>query len=277
VSCIMFGGGIQCWNSHPRCIKKLFKHRQEQMSRYFQRTWSLFNISTLFYPEPGNHFGLMSKYLYRTGCCPDQRQGGDQSISRGEKSKVKNTFINYLPTLNVATVLLVPLLLVLPSPLSAYISPFHISSLSSLSILFISTYPQPNLNHLLVIQTLAHVDDILYGYTSLPTPSEVNFFGLKAIGALYRNSFSTMGPRLLMRPAKGRPQLQPATTAVPKPVPEPAPKPKGKAVAAVESAKPIQDVLLTQQHSFELVKIGINVAVSTFSPEAPLHTLLSAD
>ncbi|PQE15669.1 Meiosis-specific HOP1 protein [Rutstroemia sp. NJR-2017a BBW] len=69
-----------------------------------------------------------------------------------------------------------------------------------------------------------------------------------------------MGPRLLMRPAKGRPQLQPATTAVPKPVPKPAPKPKGKAVAAVESAKPIQDVLLTQQHSFELVKIGINVA-----------------
>jgi hypothetical protein len=80
-----------------------------------------------------------------------------------------------------------------------------------------------------------------------------------------------------MRPAKGRLQPQPAAKAVPKPIPMPAPKPKGKAVLAVESAKPIQDVLLTQQHSFELVKIGINVAVGTLLPEVSSHILHSTD
>lgn len=86
-----------------------------------------------------------------------------------------------------------------------------------------------------------------------------------------------MGPRLLMRPAKGRPQPQPAVRTVSKPVSKPAAKLKGKAVAAVESAKPIQDVLLTQQHSFELVKIGINVAVGTLLPQASSHILQSTN
>lgn len=56
---------------------------------------------------------------------------------------------------------------------------------------------------------------------------------------------------MLMRPARGRPQ--------PKSTPKPTPKSKDKTIVAVEPTK--QEIVLTQKQSFELVRIGINVAV----------------
>lgn len=63
-----------------------------------------------------------------------------------------------------------------------------------------------------------------------------------------------MPPKLLTRPAHAKPQAKLKL------------KGKGKAKAVVEAPKTIQDIVLSQQQSFELVKIGVNAAVCAMDP-----------
>ncbi|RAL59786.1 hypothetical protein DID88_000415 [Monilinia fructigena] len=63
-----------------------------------------------------------------------------------------------------------------------------------------------------------------------------------------------MPPKLLKRPARTSAKSQAKLKT----------KPKGKVKATVQAPKIVQDIALSQEQSFELVKIGVNAAVSQF-------------
>ncbi|KAF7862521.1 hypothetical protein EAF04_007394 [Stromatinia cepivora] len=65
-----------------------------------------------------------------------------------------------------------------------------------------------------------------------------------------------MPPKLLKRPAPAKPQAKPQAKTKQ--------KGKGKVQAVAEAPKTVQDLVLSQQHSLELVKIGVNAAISHF-------------
>ncbi|KAJ8069501.1 hypothetical protein OCU04_003153 [Sclerotinia nivalis] len=65
-----------------------------------------------------------------------------------------------------------------------------------------------------------------------------------------------MPPKLLKRPVPAKPQTKPQAKTKQ--------KGKGKAQAVVEAPKTAQDLVLNQQQSLELVKIGVNAAISHF-------------
>ncbi|KAI9648927.1 hypothetical protein NHQ30_001493 [Ciborinia camelliae] len=65
-----------------------------------------------------------------------------------------------------------------------------------------------------------------------------------------------MPPKLLTRTVRAKPQTNPQTKTKQ--------KGKGKSKAKLVVEIPIQDIVLSQEQSFELVKIGVNAAVSQF-------------